>query len=160
MGYLDLPRIFQILLTLGMFIWIAIIWRGLRSGLKTSSKAGMPWLFFFSGLAIQCFYAVGLIATSDTPFAIADFWRFWVVHLWVEDFLELFTVMVAYIFVLLGVVRPRIAMESSSSACILYSAGGIVGCHHLYFSGTPVEHMALGAFFARRRGDPADAADR
>ncbi len=148
--YLDLPRIFQILLTLGMFIWIAIIWRGLRSRLKTSSKAGMPWLFFFSGLAIPMFYAVGLIATSDTPFAIADFWRFWVVHLWVEDFLELFTtVMVAYIFVLLGVVRPRIAMGIIFLDIILYSAGGIVGTmHHLYFSGTPVEHMALGAFFS------------
>ena len=137
--YLDLPRIFQILLTLGMFIWIAIIWRGLRSRLKTSSKAGMPWLFFFSGLAIPMFYAVGLIATSDTPFAIADFWRFWVVHLWVEDFLELFTtVMVAYLFVLLGVVRERVAMTVIFLDIILYSIGGVIGTmHHLYFSGTP-----------------------
>jgi nitric oxide reductase large subunit len=48
---------------------------------------------------------VGLLTHSRTDFAIADFWRFWVVHLWVEDFLELFTtIMVAYIFVLLGVV--------------------------------------------------------
>ena len=32
---------------------------------------------------------------------------------------------------------------------ILYSAGGVLGTmHHLYFSGTPVEHMALGAFFS------------
>jgi len=32
---------------------------------------------------------------------------------------------------------------------ILYSAGGVIGTmHHLYFSGTPVEHMALGAFFS------------
>ena len=51
------------------------------------------------------FYAVGVLAQTRTDFAIADFWRFWVVHLWVEDFLELFTtIMVAYMFVLLGVV--------------------------------------------------------
>jgi len=148
--YLDLPRLWQILLVAGLFIWIAIIWRGLRSTLKTRAKTSMPWLFFFSGLAIPAFYAVGLLAGSDTHFSVADFWRFWVVHLWVEDFLELFTtVMVAYIFVLLGVVRQRIAIGIIFLDIILYSAGGIIGTmHHLYFSGTPVEHMALGAFFS------------
>lgn len=148
--YLDLPRLWQILLIVGLFLWIAIVWRGLRSSLKTSSKTSMPWMFFFAGLAIPAFYAVGLLAGSDTHFSVADFWRFWVVHLWVEDFLELFTtVMVAYIFVLLGVVRQRIALGIIFLDIILYSAGGVIGTmHHLYFSGTPVEHMALGAFFS------------
>lgn len=148
--YLDLPRLWQILLVIGMFLWIAIIWRGLRARLRGESKSNMPWLFFFSGLAIPAFYAVGLLATTDTHYTVADFWRFWVVHLWVEDFLELFTtVMVAYIFVLLGVVRERIALGVIFLDVILYSAGGVIGTmHHLYFSGTPVEHMALGAFFS------------
>jgi nitric oxide reductase subunit B len=148
--YLDLSRLWQILLIVGMFLWIAIIWRGMRARLKGESKTAMPWLFFFSGLAIPAFYAVGLLASSDTPFSVADFWRFWVVHLWVEDFLELFTtVLVAYIFVLLGVVRERIALGIIFLDIILYSAGGVIGTmHHLYFSGTPVEHMALGAFFS------------
>ena len=98
--------LWQILLIVGMFLWIVIIWRGMRSRLKGESKMNMPWLFLFAGLAIPAFYAVGLLASSDTHYTVADFWRFWVVHLWVEDFLELFTtVMVAYIFVLLGVVR-------------------------------------------------------
>jgi nitric oxide reductase subunit B len=93
---------------------------------------------------------VGLLAGTQTHFSVADFWRFWVVHLWVEDFLELFTtVMVAYIFVMLGVVRERIALGIIFLDVILYSAGGVIGTmHHLYFSGTPVEHMALGAFFS------------
>ena len=95
---------------------------------------------------------------------MADFWRFWVVHLWVEwDFLELFTtVMVAYIFVLLGVVRQRIAIGIIFLDIILYSAGGIVGTmHHLYFSGTPVgTWYGIGRVLLRRRGHPADPADR
>ena len=71
-------------------------------------------------------------------------------HLWVEDFLELFTtVMVAYMFVLLGVVRERVALTVVFLDIILYSVGGVVGTmHHLYFSGEPAEHMALGAFFS------------
>jgi nitric oxide reductase subunit B len=148
--YLDLPRIWQILLIIGLFLWIAIIWRGMRARLRNESKLNMPWLFFFAGLAIPVFYAVGLLASSHTHYTVADFWRFWVVHLWVEDFLELFTtVMVAYIFVLLGVVRERIALGVIFLDIILYSAGGVIGTmHHLYFSGTPVEHMALGAFFS------------
>ncbi|MEZ0364766.1 nitric-oxide reductase large subunit [Mycobacterium sp. pUA109] len=148
--YLDLPRLWQILLVVGLFLWIAIIWRGMRGTLRTESKMNLPWLFFFTGLAIPAFYAVGLLAGSDTHFSVADFWRFWVVHLWVEDFLELFTtVMVAYIFVLLGVVRPKVALGVIFLDVILYSAGGVIGTmHHLYFSGTPVEHMALGAFFS------------
>ena len=148
--YLDLPRLWQILLIVGLFLWIFIIWRGMRARLKGESKMNLPWLFFFAGLAIPAFYAVGLLASSDTPFSVADFWRFWVVHLWVEDFLELFTtVLVAYIFVLLGVVRERIALGVIFLDIILYSAGGVIGTmHHLYFSGTPVEHMALGAFFS------------
>jgi nitric oxide reductase subunit B len=148
--YLDLARLWQILLIIGMFLWIAIIWRGMRARLRGESKMNMPWLFFFAGLAIPTFYAIGLLASSGSHYTAADFWRFWVVHLWVEDFLELFTtVMVAYIFVLLGVVRERIALGVIFLDIILYSAGGVIGTmHHLYFSGTPVEHMALGAFFS------------
>ena len=148
--YLDLPRFWQILLVIGLFLWIAIIYRAIRSRLRTESKFNMPWLFLYSGLAIPAFYGVGLLATTDTQLTVAEFWRFWVVHLWVEDFLELFTtVMVAYIFVMLGVVRRKIAIQIIFMDVILYSVGGVIGTmHHLYFSGTPVEHMALGAFFS------------
>jgi nitric oxide reductase subunit B len=148
--YLDLPRVWQILLSAGLFIWIIIIYRGIRSRLRGESRFNMPWLFFFAGLAIPAFYAVGMLAGTQTHLTVAEFWRFWVVHLWVEDFLELFTtVMVAYIFVMLGVVRQRIALGVIFLDVILYSAGGVIGTmHHLYFSGTPVEHMALGAFFS------------
>jgi nitric oxide reductase subunit B len=148
--YLDLPRFFQILLVIGLFLWFLIIVRAIRSRLRTESKFNMPWLFTYAALAIPAFYAVGLLAMNTTHLTVAEFWRFWVVHLWVEDFLELFTtVMVAYVFVMLGVVRRKIAIQIILLDVILYSAGGVIGTmHHLYFSGTPVEHMALGAVFS------------
>jgi nitric oxide reductase subunit B len=148
--YLDLPRFFQILLVIGLFLWFLIIVRAIRSRLRTESKFNMPWLFTYAALAIPAFYAVGLLAFNTTHLTVAEFWRFWVVHLWVEDFLELFTtVMVAYLFVMLGVVRRKIAIQIIFLDVILYSAGGVIGTmHHLYFSGTPVEHMALGAVFS------------
>ena len=148
--YIDLPFVFQILLTVALFIWVFIIWRAMRWRLNNEHVANMPWLFMFAALAIPAFYAVGMMARTGTHVTVAEFWRFWVVHLWVEDFLELFTtVMVAYVFVLLGVVREKIALGIIFMDIILYSAGGVIGTmHHLYFSGTPVEHMALGAFFS------------
>ena len=148
--YLDLGRFWQILLTIGLFFWVVILLRGLRGRLRMEHMGNMPWLFFFSSLAIPAFYAVGLLARTDSNFTTTDFWRFWVVHLWVEDFLELFTtVMVAYIFVLLGVVHQRVALRLIYLDIVLYSAGGVIGTmHHLYFSGEPAMHMALGAFFS------------
>jgi len=148
--YLDLGRFFQVLLSLGLLFWAILIFRGLRSRLSTEPAGNMPWLFFFSALSIPAFYAVGLLVRTNSHFTTTDFWRFWVVHLWVEDFLELFTtVMVAYMFVLLGVVHERVALKVIYLDIILYSAGGMVGTmHHFYFSGGPAMHMAMGAFFS------------
>jgi nitric oxide reductase subunit B len=148
--YLDLGRFWQILLTVGLVAWVAILYRCLRTRLASDHAGNMPWLFFFSALSIPAFYAVGLLARPTSHFTTTDFWRFWVVHLWVEDFLELFTtIMVAYLFVLLGVVHERVALRLIYLDILLYSAGGVVGTmHHLYFSGEPAVHMALGAFFS------------
>ncbi|HJT87377.1 MAG TPA: cbb3-type cytochrome c oxidase subunit I, partial [Bryobacteraceae bacterium] len=148
--YLDLGRFWQILLTAGLAVWAAILFRGLRGRLRSEHLGNMPWLFFFSALSIPAFYAVGLLAWPTEHFTATDFWRFWVVHLWVEDFLELFTtVIVAYMFVLIGVVHERVALTMIYLDILLYSAGGVIGSmHHVYFSGEPAVHMALGAFFS------------
>lgn len=148
--YLDLGRLWQVLLTIGLFFWVIILYRGLRGRLGAEHTGNMPWLFFFSALSIPAFYGVGLLANPGQHFTTTDFWRFWVVHLWVEDFLELFTtILVAYIFVELAVVAERTALRVIYLDIILYSAGGVVGTmHHVYFSGEPALHMALGAFFS------------
>jgi len=148
--YLDLGRFWQILLSVGLFFWVVMLFRAMRGRLRSERLGNMPWMFFLAALAIPAFYAVGLLARPDASFPTADYWRFMVVHLWVEDFLELFTtVMVAYIFVLLGVVSERVALTVIFLDIVLYSVGGVVGTlHHLYFSGTPASAMALGAFFS------------
>jgi len=148
--YLDLGRFWQVLLSVGMVLWVVILYRGMRNRLSSEHSGNMPWIFFFSALSIPAFYAVGLLAHPASHFTTTDFWRFWVVHLWVEDFLELFTtILIAYIFVLLGVVHEPTALRVIYLDIILYSAGGMVGTmHHVYFSGEPALHMALGAFFS------------
>jgi nitric oxide reductase subunit B len=148
--YVDLGRFWQVLLIVGMLLWVFIIIRGLRRRLAGESLGNMPWLFLYAALAIPAFYAVSLLASPGGHTTMNDYWRFWMVHLWVEDFLELFTTaMVAYVFVLLGVVRERTALRVIYLDIIIYSAGGVIGTmHHLFFSGTPAATMALGALFS------------
>ena len=148
--YLDLGRLWQAALTVGLGLWLIIIARGLAPRLGGQHPGSLPWLFFYASLSIPLFYGVGMLFGPRSHFAVIDFWRFWVVHLWVEDFLEIFTtVTVAYMFVLLGVVPERTATRLVYLEIILYSVGGVVGSmHHLYFSGAPSVHMSLGAFFS------------
>ena len=77
---------------------------------------------------------MGLLCHTKSDCYIMDFWRFWVVHLWVEDFLELFTtIMVAYIFVLLGVVSEKTATRRSVFDIILFlSVAWWARCTHLF----------------------------
>ena len=159
--YLDLGRFWQILLVVGMFLWVAILVRGLWRRLLGEHPGNLPYLFLYSAFSIPIFYAAGLVFGKNANYAVMDFWRFWVVHLWVEDFLELFTtIMVAYIFVLLGVVRPATATRVVYLDIILYSIGGVIGTmHHLYFSGAPAIHMALGALFSAMEVIPLGPVD-
>ena len=148
--YLDLGRFWQILLTLGLCFWVLMLYLALRGRLRTEHKGNMPWLFLFSALAIPAFYSVGLLARPEGHFTTTDFWRFWVVHLWVEDFLELFTtIMVACIFVSArSGGRARRADRDLSRYPTLLRRRCDRHDAPLYFSGTPAEHMALGAFFS------------
>ena len=146
--YLDLARLYQVLLTVGLVIWV-FMFRGapLAAARRAPRQHAVPVL---PGRPFGPRLLRGRDRRTRDDFTITEFWRFWVVHLWVEDFLELFTtVMVAYIFVLLGVVLEKTAMTVIYLDIVLYSVGGVIGTmHHLYFSGEPAEHMALGAFFS------------
>lgn len=148
--YIDLGRLWQILLLCGMILWVVILIRGIRGRLRNEHIGNMPWLFLYTAVSIPVFYSAGMAFWKDANYTVMDFWRFWVVHLWVEDFFELFTTtVVAFIFVTLGVVRMSVALRVVYLDIILYSIGGVVGTmHHLYFEGAPAMYLALGAFFS------------
>jgi nitric oxide reductase subunit B len=73
-----------------------------------------------------------------------------VVHLWVEGFFEVFaTVVIAFLFTRMGLLRTGTATAAVLFSTIIFLAGGILGTfHHLYFTGTPVAVLALGASFS------------
>jgi nitric oxide reductase subunit B len=101
-------------------------------------------------VAIGLFYGAGLLYGARTHLSVAEYWRWWVVHLWVEGFFEVFaTGVLAYLFCTWGLVRPGSATRAALASTALFLLGGIPGTfHHLYFSGTPVSITALGAVFS------------
>ncbi|AVR47165.1 nitric oxide reductase large subunit [Christiangramia fulva] len=149
--YVDLGRFWQIFLLVGLFVWLALMVRPLIPVLKRkTSERNLLLMFLVSSAAIALFYAAGLMWGRQTNLAIAEYWRWWVVHLWVEGFFEVFaTVVSAFLFVRLGLLRTKTATLNILLATIIFLSGGIIGTfHHLYFSGTPKAVMALGATFS------------
>ncbi len=149
--YVDLGRFWQIFLFAGLFIWLALMGRAMWPALrKASENRGLLGLFFLSSVAIAAFYGAGLMWGRQTNLAIAEYWRWWVVHLWVEGFFEVFaTVAIAFLFTRMGLLRAATATAAVLFSTVIFLSGGIIGTfHHLYFTGTPTAVLALGATFS------------
>jgi nitric oxide reductase subunit B len=149
--YIDLGRFWQLFLFAGLVIWLFLMGRALWPALKArSSSRNLLVLFLISSIAIAAFYGAGLMWGRQTNLAIAEYWRWWVVHLWVEGFFEVFAaVVVAFLFVRLQILKVETATTAVLFSTIVFLSGGIIGTfHHLYFTGTPTAVLALGATFS------------
>lgn len=149
--YVDLGRFWQAFLFIGLVIWLILMFRALLPALKKPSEnKQLLTLFLISSIAIAAFYGAGLMWGQHTHLSIAEYWRWWVVHLWVEGFFEVFaTVITAFLFVRMGLLNIKYATAGVLFATIVYLSGGIIGTfHHLYFAGTPTAVLAFGASFS------------
>ena len=149
--YLELGRFWQALLLVGLFLWLVLMVRALLPALRRRDESRhLLVLFVLASIAIAGFYGAGLMYGRQTHMAIAEYWRWWVVHLWVEGFFEVFaTVVAAFLFSRMGLLRLKVASVSVLFSTIIFLAGGILGTfHHLYFSATPTAVLALGATFS------------
>lgn len=149
--YVELGRAWQIALFVGLVLWLVLMLRGLWPALKRRDNTRqLVILFAGSAAAIGLFYGAGFFYSAKTHLTVMEYWRWWVVHLWVEGFMEVFaTAAMAFIFTRLGLVRPTTATRGVLLSTAIFLVGGIPGTfHHLYFSGTPVSVMAVGATFS------------
>jgi nitric oxide reductase subunit B len=148
--YLDLGRGWQVLLALGLVLWIILLFRAVYPSLKDRSRREISWLFMMAAMAIPIFYLPAFFYGSATTYSIVDTWRFWIIHLWVEGFFELFvTTMVAVIFYKLGLVSQVSATRVVYLDAILFLGSGLVGTgHHWYWTGQTSFNMALAALFS------------
>ncbi len=149
--YVDLGRFWQIALVIGLALWVYLVGRNiLRAIRRNDDEKPLLTLFLISVVAIGGFYVAGLFWGRHTELSIVEYWRWWVVHLWVEGFFEVFaTVVIAFMFVRLGLIRTATASASVVFSSTIFLAGGIIGTlHHLYFAATPTAILALGSVFS------------
>ena len=155
--YADLGRFWQWYLFIGLLLWVTLVgrslWpilRGRSTGSEATDSKSIIGLLFLSTVAIGLFYGAALMWGENTHISEVEYWRWWLVHLWVEGFFEVFaTAVMALIFTRLGLVRTTTANIAVLFATIVFMAGGVLGTlHHLYFVGTPISVVALGASFS------------
>ncbi len=148
--YLDLGRAWQVLLAIGLVFWLVLIVRGIGPSRKDPGEREISILFILAALAIPLFYLPAMFFNSTTHFTVVDNWRFWIIHLWVEGFFELFvTTMVAILFYKLGMVTRLTATRIIYFDAILFLGAGIIGtAHHWYWTGQSNITMAFAAMFS------------
>jgi nitric oxide reductase subunit B len=148
--YVDLGRFWQIYLFVGLLLWVALVLRGLSPALKQAQSRSLLYLVVVATVAIGLLFGAGLLYGRTTHISIMEYWRWWVVHLWVEGVFEVFaTAIVSALLVRMGLVRVSVATTSVLVATIIFLGGGVLGTfHHLYWSGTPISVLALGSVFS------------
>src|SRR5579863_790001 len=161
LSYIQLGRAWQIGFFGGLAIWSALVFRALWPDRGTRSAATRAFwsgrirlehLLWASTVNIAVLYAFGMIPLTgvEKSFTISDFWRWWVVHLWVEQSFEFFAAAIsAYLLMALGLVSRRLAERSVYLELILIFLGGVLGTgHHMYWAGEPGLWVPLGTMFS------------
>ena len=149
--YVDLGRLWQILLLVGLVLWLVMMVASLNPALvRKSEDRALLSLFLISSIAIPLFYSAGLMYGQRSHLVTAEYWRWWVVHLWVEGFFEVFaTVVIGFLFTRLKLIEIRTATKAALFSTTIFLSGGIIGTfHHLYFAGATPAVIGLGAIFS------------
>ena len=149
--FIELGRVWQVLLIIGMLLWLVLVLRAILPALKgEEDRGGLTHMLLYSAVAIPLFYMASLMYGKGTHVSMAEYWRWWVVHLWVEGFFEVFaTVVMGFLMAHIGAVSRKSALTAIYFIIFLYLGGGVIGTfHHLYWSGSPTPIIALGAVFS------------
>lgn len=161
MSYIQLGRAWQIGFLVGLALWSMLVFRALwptRDTLWNASRQfwtgriKLEHLLWASTANIALLYVFGMVPLTgiEKSFTIADFWRWWVVHLWVEQSFEFFAAAItAFLLMAVGLVSRKLAERSVYLELILIFLGGVLGTgHHLYWAGEPGMWIPLGTMFS------------
>ena len=148
--FMELGRAFQLLLLVAFSLWILIIYRGVKPWISKKNLWSVPaWLLYGSGVMVL-FLFFGLMVTPEANWAVADFWRWMVVHMWVEVTFEVFTtVIVAYMLVQMGLITRVMAERVVFLAVMLFLFTATLGVsHNFYWIAKPEAVIAIGSIFS------------
>ncbi|MCO4340274.1 cbb3-type cytochrome c oxidase subunit I [Staphylococcus agnetis] len=151
--YIELGKFWQILFIIGMILWMVILARGFIPAIKLGTdqhRNRLILLLFIGAIAIPLFYLASLFIMPNTHVTFADYWRWWIVHLWVEGIFEAFAViLIGFLMVDMKLTTIRSTIRALHFQIILLLGTGIVGMgHHYYWQGDHSIWLALGSSFS------------
>jgi len=151
--YLELGRLWQMLLFVGLIAWLVIVYRALAGRIwkgGSESYGALVRFYTFSAILVVFFFGFGFFYRQGSHLTVADYWRWFVVHIWVESIFEFFGVAVVALFLtVLGLVDIKSALRVAYLTAIIVFLSGIIGtAHHYFWYGGPALWLALGAIFS------------
>ncbi|MCD8340379.1 MAG: cbb3-type cytochrome c oxidase subunit I [Burkholderiales bacterium] len=148
--YLEEGRLWQILMIIGMFLWVIAVVKNVKPALKRPGTKALAIMFIIACFLIPLFFVPCLFYASQTHYTVVDVWRFWITHLWPEGMFEFFsTTVVAITFIEFGMVSREVGLRLIFLDSILIFMSGVVGTgHHWYFTGLNSFNMAAASIFS------------
>ncbi len=151
--YLELGRVWQILLFVGLIFWLVIVYRAVASHLRLGHKdetTSLIVFYVFSAILVVAFYGFGLVYGKGSHLTMADYWRWFVVHIWVESIFEFFGVaVISLLLVVMGLASARAALMVVYFTATLVFLSGILGtAHHYFWYGAPSFWLGVGSVFS------------
>jgi len=148
---IELGVLWKGLLAVGFVLWLFIVGRASVGALKADSdRASLAKLFLVAAAAIPLMFLASFLITPGTHLTMSDYWRWWVIHLWVEGMFEVFAVVViGLLFVNMGLVTRRSASRALKFQLIILLGSGLVGTgHHYYWIGSNDFWISVGSVFS------------
>lgn len=150
--YLELGRVWQILLFVGLIFWLLVVYRGVGRHVKMHKDefSALIWFYVFSAVLVVGFFAFGLFYGKGSHLTMADYWRWFVVHLWVESIFEFFGIaVIALLMVAMGLATATAALRVAYFTAAITFLSGIIGtAHHYFWYGGPSFWIGLGSVFS------------
>ena len=151
--YLELGRLWQILLFVGLLAWLFIVYRAVSNRSTRIGDQDFKSLINFyvlSAILVVIFFAFGLLFSRGSHLTVADYWRWFVVHIWVESIFEFFGVaVISVLLVAMGLASAAGALRVAYFTAALVFLSGILGtAHHYFWYGGPSLWLAIGSVFS------------
>ncbi len=146
---INLGRFWDIGIVVALVFWFLLIVSLIK---KSATNNPLVGTIIWSAFAIATLYIAGMMPlTKIMPnFTVDDYYRWWVIHLWVELTFEMFAAgTIAFFTVSLGLISHKTAVRTMFFELFLIMMAGTLGVgHHYWFQGLDEYWIAIGGIFS------------
>jgi nitric oxide reductase subunit B len=146
---INLGRVWDIGLVVALVFWFLLIISLIK---KAATNNPIVSTIIWSAFAIATLYIAGMMPIHKIMpnFTVDDYYRWWVIHLWVELTFELFAAgVIAFFTVSLGLISQKTAVRVMLFEIFLIMMSGTLGVgHHYWWQGLDEYWIAIGGIFS------------